>query len=388
MSHLSAAKYWLLGLALLIALVVVVNPVALLSPAEPVQPVAQQATATATRTVRPTQLLPTITPTTTRPPPVTALQPAERNAQAVRVGQPVDPYATPTPRPSGTPPRVGLQAGHWQTENMPDELARFRTATGANAGGYSEAEVNLDIANRTAELLRAKGIEVDVLPAFVPPRYDADVFVALHADGSSDTWRRGFKVATPWRSSPASEMLGAALTESYGRGTALPWDDTITRNMRGYYAFNFGRYQHAISRTTPAVILELGYLTNDEDRAFLTQQPDVSAAAIASGIERYLAERDPNDGGALIPVELTHRIVDEEQAIDIHRLPDPGSEIGLVAETGALVVPFDEHGVWYNVFARNEDGEGFVGWALKEAVDGRTYQIEVSPRPTPTPDGT
>src|SRR5687768_6394320 len=89
--------------------------------------------------------------------------------------------------------RVGLQVGHWRSHELPDELARLRGSTGAHAAGIAEHQVNLDIAERAAVHLRAAGVTVDVLPATVPPRYHADAFVALHADGSASTRSSGFK---------------------------------------------------------------------------------------------------------------------------------------------------------------------------------------------------
>ena len=87
----------------------------------------------------------------------------------------------PTPRhnPDG-PKRVALQAGHWLTEQVPAELRGLQH--GATGGGKQEWEVNLDIARRTAALLEAQGIQVDILPATIPVRYRAHVFVSIHAD--------------------------------------------------------------------------------------------------------------------------------------------------------------------------------------------------------------
>src|SRR5262245_59391517 len=63
---------------------------------------------------------------------------------------------------------VAIQAGHWKSNELPDALARLRTSTGAYGGGRSESQVTLDIAQRAARLLRAKGLTVEVLPATVP----------------------------------------------------------------------------------------------------------------------------------------------------------------------------------------------------------------------------
>lgn len=49
-------------------------------------------------------------------------------------------------RPDG-PLRVGLQAGHWKNNELPDELENLRNyGGGAKGGGMAEWEVNLAIA--------------------------------------------------------------------------------------------------------------------------------------------------------------------------------------------------------------------------------------------------
>src|SRR5262249_58450174 len=77
------------------------------------------------------------------------------------------------------PKHVGLQAGHWLTDQVPPELGRLQQ--GATGGGKQEWQVNLDVAQRTAGLLQDDGIQVAVLPATVPPHDHAHVFLALPA---------------------------------------------------------------------------------------------------------------------------------------------------------------------------------------------------------------
>src|SRR5207237_7878971 len=89
----------------------------------------------------------------------------------------------PQPAPPPGPRRIGLQAGHWQTADVPAELKRLEQLTGTSGGGVNEWQLNLDIANRVAVALRARGYAVDVLPTTIPPGYLAEAFVSLHADG-------------------------------------------------------------------------------------------------------------------------------------------------------------------------------------------------------------
>lgn len=260
---------------------------------------------------------------------------------------------TPTPRPAGAAPRVGIQAGHWKSAELPDELARLRGSTGAFVRGLSEVELNLAIARRVEALLTAQGVTVDLLPATVPPAYDADAFVAIHADGSSAAGARGFKIATPWRTSRASQHLRDALDAEYAAATRLPRDGAITFNMRGYYAFSFRRHTHAVARTTPAVILEMGFLTSPSDRVFLTGRADRVASGIAAGVLRYLRERDPSDGAALLPPDFQpHRPLAE--GVAVRATPsESGRVLGRVGPDDRMVI-FEERDGWYNGFIRGE----------------------------------
>ncbi|HEX6290979.1 MAG TPA: N-acetylmuramoyl-L-alanine amidase [Herpetosiphonaceae bacterium] len=189
------------------------------------------------------------------------------------------------------PPVVAIQAGHWRSNELPEEFSRLRGNTGASAGGVREVDLNVDIAHRAAEYLRSWGNEAYVLPSTVPPTYRADAFVSLHSDGHSNTGARGYKVATYYRDWVASSMLVREIEDEYGKQTGLPKDWRITHNMRGYYAFNSGLYEHTIAEDTPGAILEMGFLSNPADRAFLTNNRDLVARAIALGIARFLGTR-------------------------------------------------------------------------------------------------
>lgn len=191
-------------------------------------------------------------------------------------------------RPEG-PPKVGLQVGHWQHEDLPDELERLRNSNGSSGGGKSEWEVNLAIAETIKEILEEKGITADLLPSTVPPQYWADVFVAIHADGSTDPGKSGFKAATPRHNltGKADRLLDFIETE-YEKATSLPKDPNVTRNMRGYYAFAWWRYEHAVHPMAASVIVETGFLTSPADRRLIVNHPERSAQGLAEGIVKFL----------------------------------------------------------------------------------------------------
>ena len=196
--------------------------------------------------------------------------------------------------PAG-PRRIGIQAGHWQTEQAPPDLWRLLTQTGTSWKGVTEVEINVDIANRVKSILEPKGFAVDVLPTTIPPGYVADAFVALHGDGDGTGDNSGFKMAFSSRRTPYEAALLDSIKATYGAATGLGYDATrIGRNMINYYALTWQRNRYATAPHTPSVVLEMGYVSNDGDRELMTERPDVVATAIAAGIVRFL-EAHPRD---------------------------------------------------------------------------------------------
>jgi hypothetical protein len=205
-------------------------------------------------------------------------------------------FGRPQPRaPVWNPPgpkRVGLQAGHYQAEDAADEYASLRRNPGAPGGGRIEWQVSIDVAQRAAEILRANGVEVDVLPTNISVRYRAHAFVAIHADGDESGRLRGYKTTRPNFSSipEVDDQFDKIMYDEYGATTGLPDNsDYITGRMRNYYAFNARRYQHAVAPGVPQVIVETAFMSNAVDRDILFNHADVVAQGIANGVLRFLA---------------------------------------------------------------------------------------------------
>lgn len=190
------------------------------------------------------------------------------------------------------PVRVGIQVGHLDAADDPQELAALRVSTGAEVAGLREVDVNEAVARALAGLLEAKGVRVDLIPSTPPPGYHADLFLALHADSNADSSRRGYKSAFfhPQRNR-FDPLLKADIDRAYLSLSGLPSDAVnVSGDMDYYYAFNFRRYRHSVSPATPGLIVELGYLSNPSDRTFL-RHPKRVAAALARGILTYLEAR-------------------------------------------------------------------------------------------------
>jgi N-acetylmuramoyl-L-alanine amidase len=215
-------------------------------------------------------------------------------SQPITSPKPGDPSGytrVPAPKVPVGPRRIGIQIGHWQTESVPSELRRLEVQTGTSWDGINEVDVNLEIANRLAALLRSHGYVVDVIPTTVPSGYLADAFVALHMDGDGTGENSGYKLAHGSRRGPFEQQLLDDIKAEYGAATGLAWDPIhISSAMVGYYAFSWQRFKSATSPFTPSVILEMGYLSNDDDRELAMEHQDVVVGGIANGIERFLSE--------------------------------------------------------------------------------------------------
>lgn len=193
------------------------------------------------------------------------------------------------PQMGAGPRRVGLQAGHWLTQQAPPELSRIITQTGTSWGGITEVSINLDMAQRVGGILTAHGIEVDILPTTIPQGYLADAFVSLHGDGDGRGVKSGFKAAHSTRRTPFEPRFMELLVNEYGHTTGLDYDqDGVTRNMLNYYAHAWSRVRYATSPFTPSVILEMGFVSHDWDRHLMVDRADLLSEGIARGILQFL----------------------------------------------------------------------------------------------------
>ena len=177
--------------------------------------------------------------------------------------------------------KIFVDAGHGGTD------------PGAMGNGVIEQAVNLNVANRLADLLRSNGYEVkqyrtttteNVLPgksadltnrARMANEWGADWFVSIHTNSSVNPAANGFEAYVYKLDSPA-EPFAESIVKSF-----------VSRLGNGVRAANF-----AVLRQTrmPATRLELGYLSNPTEALNLNSPAwQVAAAeAIYQGIYKYV----------------------------------------------------------------------------------------------------
>jgi N-acetylmuramoyl-L-alanine amidase len=173
-------------------------------------------------------------------------------------------------------PLIGIVAGHWGSD-----------AGSVCSDGLTEKEVNLNIASFVQKYLDEDGYEVDLLQEFDPrlTGYKAATLISIHADSCDyvNDLATGFKVAQAMASKrpERTARLTACIRHRYSEATGLELHSTsVTEDMTSYHAFG------EIDEDTPAVIIETGFL--NLDRQLLTQNPEIAAQGIASGIRCFL----------------------------------------------------------------------------------------------------
>ncbi|MHC4165731.1 MAG: N-acetylmuramoyl-L-alanine amidase family protein [Planctomycetota bacterium] len=154
-------------------------------------------------------------------------------------------------------------------------------------GGY-EKSINLKVARKVASLLSERGFKVRMTRssdrfieledrAAIANRLRADLFVSIHSDSFPKSSRRGYTMYVARSASRHSFRAASAIARSMSR-TGLGSHGTQTAD-----------YKVLIGTRGPAVLVEMGYLTNRREAALL-RSPSFQtrlAEAIADGISDY-----------------------------------------------------------------------------------------------------
>jgi len=201
-----------------------------------------------------------------------------RIGQVLRIPQAGGTTPSPPPSPLPTPPTpqpartIVIDAGHGGSDS------------GAVFGGRREKDDTLRLALAVQQLLQAQGQRVIMTRStdvFVPlaersaisNRNNANIFVSIHRNSSTNTTANGVENYI-FTTAPTVDMMYAhnVLNEVVNAGV---------QNNRGVIRGNF-----AVLRNTnaPAMLLEMGFISNARDNQLFDQNFNAYAAAIARGI--------------------------------------------------------------------------------------------------------
>lgn len=165
----------------------------------------------------------------------------------------------------------------------------------------TEADVNAQVTERAANLLRAAGADVEIFQEY-DPRLEglrAEMLLSIHADSCIDA--SGYKAAYyAFSTIPEIEQrILDCIDLHYAADTELSaHPNTVTHNMTEYHAFR------RIAADTPAAILEIGFLGGDQ--ALLTTGVDQVAHGVADSVLCFLRRNEPTP----IPTSPTEEITE------------------------------------------------------------------------------
>ncbi len=190
------------------------------------------------------------------------------------VSEPVAPPVT-QPKPQGKGIRkVVIDAGHGGSDY------------GAIRNNINEKDITLDVAKQVRDMLVKKGYIVQMTRdgdeyvslqdrVAISENFEPDIFISIHVNSSTGTEASG--VETHYYH---QESLLLAQTLHASLASAID-----TKN-RGLFKSKFYVINHT---TDPAILMEIGFISNDKERAELngSARKKATAKAIVEGVENY-----------------------------------------------------------------------------------------------------
>lgn len=166
---------------------------------------------------------------------------------------------------------------------------------GAEGNGYREQDLVYTIGRELATILRAQGYDVRLsrptadtqlgvsnatsLAARVNDanNWGADYFISLHTNASEIPSASGSE-ALVFRLGSTASRLGEDILRGLQQTTGLPNRGVVARPEL-----------YVLRRTRmPAVLVELGFITNEQDAALMANQPRLFAQGVAGGLNAFL----------------------------------------------------------------------------------------------------
>ena len=201
-----------------------------------------------------------------------------KTTQTVTPAQPAKTTEVQTPStPKGTSGKhkVVIDAGHGGSD------------VGATRNGAHEKFITLDVAKRVEKLLKAQGYGVlmtrtgDTYVSLADrvaysEEYQPDIFVSIHVNSSTSESSRGIETHYYHQESiPLAQSVHSSLVSAISNSP-----------NRGLFKSKFYVINHT---TDPAILVEIGFISNTSERAALLSESrkQATAKAIVEGINNY-----------------------------------------------------------------------------------------------------
>ena len=209
---------------------------------------------------------------------------------------------------------------------------------GAEGSGYREQDLVYEIGVILAEILEENGFETRLsrtspteqigtsnltsLQARVGEAnaWGADYFISLHTNASANPSAGGSE-ALVYRNGTVAARLASSILEQLNLSTGLRNRGVVARP--GLYVLR--------KTNMPAVLVELGFITNPAEAELMANSPRLFAGGIANGIIDFVSDGDGEvfselDGGALTVGEFNEDYIFEGESRPL--TPDDGSGEG------------------------------------------------------------
>ncbi len=160
---------------------------------------------------------------------------------------------------------------------------------GATSKGIKEKDITLDVGLLLGQMLEKKGFKVAYTrtnDSFVSlsdrasksNRFGSDIFISIHCNAFTSPKAKGVETFYYYKTTKKGQQLASRFQNS------IVQNNLSTAN-RGIKKGNF----YVLRRTkATAVLLELGFITNDMDRKILLNKKKEFAEAIFKGLKEYL----------------------------------------------------------------------------------------------------
>lgn len=193
--------------------------------------------------------------------------------------------------------QVLIQAGH--EGGVRNSGSGTKPTYGASGIERPENQMTPIVADSAVAWLRHFGVETIKENAFYDKRYEVELAVSLHFDGSGRPCASGASVGYPAGSPPGSNAPTAALWKDiYEQYWPYQWmPDNFTSNLSGYYGYGW------TSTTVAEMLIEFGEISCPEQDAWL--QPRVGTGV----------------GDSWLGLQVAYFC---SEALDLGVVPDPG----------------------------------------------------------------